>query len=396
MATAFLAWELGAGLSHLMMLATWARAFCARGHRVFAAVRNLSYAEAAFDGCSVELLQAPFKQSPCSDPITPVHTFAHVLHNTGFDDPDDLRIRAELWRDLLRRTKPGLILCEHSPTALLVARGFTARRVVVGNAFSCPPNVTPFPSLRSQPPDTLEPVAQNETKVLDTANRLLALWGCRPLGCLAELYADAAATVLMTLPAFDPFPRNPEMPYVSGPNGLSGQSPVWPHGLGKRVFVYTQQFPALEGLLETLRNLGWPTIVFGTCIPPVMREQYRSDTLSFSDGLLDMTAVVRTCDAAVLHGNHATTVSMLLAGKPILQIPLSVEQGLNAVATAQIGAGLLAPSTDATAIGLQLITLLGDDRFTLAARRFAASCESIDFEGRRARAVELALRLLES
>jgi len=46
-----------------------------------------------------------------------------------------------------------------------------------------------------------------------------------------------------------------------------------------------------------------------------------------------------SCDAAVLHSGQGATAAVLLAGKPILQIPLVLEQRLTAEATVRLGAG---------------------------------------------------------
>jgi UDP:flavonoid glycosyltransferase YjiC (YdhE family) len=78
------------------------------------------------------------------------------------------------------------------------------------------------------------------------------------------------------------------------------------------------------------------------------------------------------CDLAVLNGNHATTLTMLLAGKPVLQSPLFVEQGLNARATVELGAGLSTFPRGLDVFREQLADLLDSPKYMSAAGQFAA------------------------
>ena len=101
------------------------------------------------------------------------------------------------------------------------------------------------------------------------------------------------------------------------------------------------------------------------------------------------------CDAAVLNGNHATTLVMLLTGKPVLQSPLFVEQGLNARATVELGAGLSTFPAGVGVIREQLAELLGSPKYATAARQFAAKYAGFCREGEIATAIAR-LRELES
>jgi hypothetical protein len=60
MATILLAWELGGGLGHFMNLRPVADGLARRGHRVVAALRDLSSARRFLPNQDVTLLQAPF------------------------------------------------------------------------------------------------------------------------------------------------------------------------------------------------------------------------------------------------------------------------------------------------------------------------------------------------
>ena len=123
---------------------------------------------------------------------------------------------------------------------------------------------------------------------------------------------------------------------------VSGCLPRWPDGQGKRVFAYIKPFPALPRLLQQLCDLQCPTIVHGEGLDENLRQRFHSATMRFEDQPLDVGEVGRTCDLAILNGNHGTTVSMLLAGKPSLQLPIALEQALFSLGVARLGAAVVA------------------------------------------------------
>ena len=111
-----------------------------------------------------------------------------------------------------------------------------------------------------------------------------------------------------------------------GPWSLAGgEPPVWPAGSGKRIYAYLSAFPGLPKVLHALRRTGCPTIVFGG-FDARLRDQFASPNIRFETQRLDLKEVAAQCDLAVLSGGQATTLAVLLAGKPILQVPLFLEQ----------------------------------------------------------------------
>ena len=87
---------------------------------------------------------------------------------------------------------------------------------------------------------------------------------------------------------------------------------------------------------------------------------------------MDLQAVAAQCDLAVLAGGQATTLAVLLAGKPILQVPIYLEQAINAMATVRVGAGLIAFPRGVDRTGEQIAELLTSPALFQAAQRFAA------------------------
>ena len=85
---------------------------------------------------------------------------------------------------------------------------------------------------------------------------------------------------------------------------------------------------------------------YGNAFTDELCKQYQTPFFRFERERFDMVAVGRTCDLAILHGGQGSTISMLLAGKPILEVPIVLEQYHNAMAVEKLAAGLKADQQD--------------------------------------------------
>ena len=93
------------------------------------------------------------------------------------------------------------------------------------------------------------------------------------------------------------------------------------------------------------------------------------------------------CDLAVLGGGHGATAEVLLAGKPVLQLPAAREQRMVADAVARLGAGEVAQPKRPNEVRQKLSLMLASDCYRDAARAFAR--RHADFDPRRQRAAML-------
>jgi len=176
---------------------------------------------------------------------------------------------------------------------------------------------------------------------------------------------------LATFRELDHYPHRTDPDYCgvwSNPGGATSQ---WPAGMGKRVFAYLKPFQALPSLLDLLNQLRYPAVVYMDSIDPGLEERFRSPTLHFEHQRVNLAALGRQCDLAILNGGHGATAAMLLAGRPILQTPLHLEQALTGATVARLQAGLVAQPTKPEHISANLVTLLHSHDHTEAARRFA-------------------------
>ncbi len=378
MATILFAWELGAGLGHIMRLSPLANHALALGHRVFAALRELRGAEGAFDP-AVRLLPAPYWPGAAVTPPT-TYCFAGILRDLTFCNEQTLRTHAAGWRSIYELVRPDLIVFDHSPTALLAARGFVARRVVIGTGFTVPSDVFPLPSLRPWREVSQRQLRAQEDQVLLVANRVLELAKQMPLQRLGQLYSEVDDALLTTFAELDPYSASRPTPteYLGMVGSSGGGVPRWPDGVGKKVFAYLRPFPALDDVLRFLNDRRVPTVAYIEGVAGPWAERFASSTLRLEEKRLDISIVGRECDLAILNGNGGTTAAMLLAGRPSLQIPINLEHELNARAVERMGAGLSAGVHDGGAIVKKLEALIDSENFGRGARDFAERHASFD------------------
>ena len=392
--TILLTWELGAGYGHLMQLSALAQGLVELGYTVVVALRHLERAAEVFGRAGVFYLPAPYKSAaPARFPRA--QAYAQFLANLGFGDDDELFGLACAWRNLIRSVGPDLLIGDHSPTAMLAARAFPdLKRAVIGSGFCVPParqtmgGEAPRPWAVLRPAEVARdpaPALAVEAEVLSRVNWLLENWGENPIERLGQLY-DVDETFLTTFPELDHFPDRQGAAYwgpaLADAASAGGEAPVWPDGQGNRAFAYLKATPSAGDVVRTLARLGCPTLAYLDGATPAMRQRLRTKTVHVADKRLDVARAAAECDVAVLNGGHGVVCEMLLAGKPILAVPLVLEQQMTGEALRRLGAGDSAPPRRGEPWEwtgrAKLEAVLNDGRYAAGARRFAERYAAFD------------------
>lgn len=395
MSTILLAWELGGGAGHCVNLLPIAKGLAKRGHRICLAARDLVTARRMFAGIEVEHYPAAFLVGRAAQPVARPRNFAHILHNTGFESEETLGALVGAWRQLIRQTKPDVIICEHAPTALLASRFSEAKRVVLGTGFFSPPNVSPVPDLRpwEAPPEQADMV---EPLVTDHINRLLAREKRPEISHLADLYADVDENFLLTFRELDHYRRNQDQEYFGMWSPEGGAVSEWPKGVGPRIFAYlkpSQGRWSLPGLLALLAELGHPTLLHTQDHDPRLRQAGAPNIRMIHDRI-DIQKVAANCQIAIHNGNAGTLTHFLLSGVPQLLLPLLLEQEVNSRRVVDFGAGVMADPSLPAQVAARLFRLLQDGRYTKAAEAFETRYAHFDSQVSALRIVERIEHLL--
>ena len=391
MAHAVMCWELGGDLGHVARMRPLAEALRRRGHRVTFIVREPLAAGRLLDPAHYAWLQAPVHMEGVSPAFTPTRNFSQIMHNVGFHNQDAIVGRMRAWRGLFDNLKPDLLVFDHSPTALLAARGLGVKRILLGTGFGIPPATEPLPPF--DPRDATPELAAAEKQVTGRINDALRLLGVERLTKLADLY-QGDGSLLFTLKELDHYPQRQSGDYWGPPMQDGGIAPAWVEAPGKRVFAYLKPFENLPSLLETFQQAGHSTLIYmSRRNGPLPAAEGK---LRWSTAPVDLKQAARDADLVVCHAGHGTVSATLLAGKPLLLLPLNIEQRMLAARVEAAGAGLAAPALAPEGMRAKFQRLLAEPAFAAAARGFAERYAGLEVEKNPERFAALAERLLGS
>ncbi len=371
-----LTWEQGGGLGHLFSLRYVAEAMLTRGHQVHFASCRPQKAEDVFAGLDVTILPAPLMQKRFPRRIDPTFSMVDILHNVGFGDSGVLENLAGQWRNLMVELKPDLVLFDFSPTAMLAARGLDFPTAILGNGFCCVPGEDPIRPFET-PWCGAAGLLETERFILQNANTVMQRIGAPPLDCLGELYRRHDAIFLMTFPEGDPYyPRN-SGEYCGVWTMPMGAAPQWPQRPGRRAFVYVEQFSGLGELLGILRKSEWSVLAYAPGLSAQTKAQYESASLHFAADPLNLSETLAGADLTIASGT-TTAEQSLLAGTPVLRIPMHAEQLYTGLRLARTNASIVVSPPNEKRFTEAFEAMTSCDDYTQAAERFAEAHTDFD------------------
>lgn len=370
MARILFAWELGDNYGHLLRFRDLILALLADGHEVVFYVKRLDLAQRIYGSHPVRLEPIPRYEAPPQKSGATFDSFADILLRTAFHDVVMARERVRHWQRILSEERPATVLFDFSPTAMLANRACRVPAIACGNSFYNPPPVTPLPPYRFWCQHDRAALQHRE---MDLQSRLdLA----RPAGTpaidsVAELFTTDR-TLLHTFPEFDLFRGAAGREYIGAfPPEQFGVSPPWPEVHGPRAFAYLQPSPNSRRLLAALGDREISAVVY--C--PGLAEQGpplpASPKLHYSKEPIAIEQVAKQCHIAITNGNLTTTVGLLLAGRPQLLLPYTLEKYLIARCVELQGAGL-AVGTGDPLLETKLDAVLRQRAYARGAESFAA------------------------
>jgi len=394
----FATWEGGGHVQPLMLVA---RGLKDRGHQVLVLSDACNAPDAAAVGAPFRAWRtAPSRpdKSPATDPLRdwehksplevitglndaliagPAAAYAHDVLEAIDDHGADVVVSQELLFGVMAAAESrGL------PLALLTA------------------NIWPFPTMPGAPPfGGGLPPAEDEG-VLDLYRRIAeatrgayqsglpalnaarAGLGLAPLADMLDQLDVARRILMATSRAFDvvkdpPLPFVHVGPYLADPAWAEPWTSPWgadrkdPLVLVTFSSMYQGQDPTVRHVIEALGSMPARGLV---TLGPVL------DVADFPAP--DNVVVVKSaphsqilphCSVVVTHCGHASTLRPLMAGVPILCLPMGRDQDDNAARVVAAGAGLrLSRDADAAAIAAGLKTLIEDASYREAAARLGA------------------------
>ncbi len=362
MARVLICWELGNGLAYIEGLTLGANAIRKAGHEVIFAVRDLAHADRLLSK-HYKYYQAPTTVISAGGTLASPMTFADVLINLGYGDPDAVAARVRAWRNLIDQVRPDIVRCAHAPGAMLAARGTRIRSLAVGIGFLIPPSVSPLPLQRTwfmgaKP----ERMAAREQRVLEGMNRGLDAVGAPRLKSVGALYGEADQRLIYTYPELDDYGPRQDVLYAGNFQPGRGAAPVWPAGPGKRIFAYLEPVQVIGQLLQALADTRQPVLAYLPHAEEALLKRYSGSNLRLVSEPLDLMQAAAACDIGVSHAGHNIAGTFMGAGKPQLCVPLYYPEMIIAQKVAGLGSGLIA-EWRAEDLTRQLARLLQDGSF---------------------------------
>jgi hypothetical protein len=408
MARILLTWELGSGFGHAINLASIARALRARGHQVVAALQDPTCVAPLFGSIGVEVIATGRATGKANRRPSSIATYADMLCSVGFDSADTLGAVLEAWDNIYENVSPDVVVYDHSPFALLAARDRGFVKVQHGTGFCIPPDADPLPTLRPWLLKSRDDAVKREGKLLQSINSVLMHRKQRELGRLADLYYSTNENWLATYEELDHFAGRTCSNVASladsrhdfrdtgklavatdcvidncyhgiTPPPSGGVRPLWPRARGPKIFAYLQPDATTFPLVIALGKLGYPTIVriAGYCGDQRI-ERYSASLKVVSDAI-DLSQISHECDMAVLSGGHGTVATILLAGKPVVIVPIQLEQLMVARCCEKTGVGVGSPSVDIQYFAKAVTRVVADSSYQQTAERFAEKYRSLNY-----------------
>jgi hypothetical protein len=329
--------ELGAGLGHAVPLLRIADALRAllrqRGEENFRAVFILHDHQVIRDQMAPGdlALSAP---RPVSHGDIRSHTasYAEILALSGFARKPDIEAGLMAWDDLFELIKPSALVADHSPVAVLAARG-RVPTLVTGNAFNAPPaRIKQYPALVAHA--DAPPI---QTAMLKSVNEILLARGEKEIPHL-PLFMEGNARAVFMLPMFDPYGPLRDTPLLG--TYEDGIAPL-PLPETPRIFLYSHtHLPLAPKLVQAAVISGLPISAYlsGTATETTLfLRRQGAEIFNTPPKLTDMLA---RASVVVSHAGAGLSQAAFAAGRPQVVLPIHSESQMIARNLEKLGTAL--------------------------------------------------------
>ncbi|WP_455203509.1 glycosyltransferase [Kaarinaea lacus] len=357
--------------------------------------KDLINTEALIGTHNYRYFQSPVHFSQAAKP-TAAYRYSELLLNCGLHNKQSLLARLKAWRNLFVLLQAELIVIDHSPTALLASRSLGIPTVLFGTGFFAPPHVSPMPSLRPWLKIPEKSLIDSEQRVLNIINEALKSLHVSTLNQLHDMF-NVMENFLCTFKELDHYPQRENAVYW-GPRFSSegGTQVQWPRGATRKVFAYLYaSYPHLEMVLDALKANENSIVVHCSGISMSLVRKYSAANLEFIAQPADQKQIAKECDLVICHAGHGMVSAMLLAGCPILLLPMHLEQMLLAHNVANLKAGIMIlPEQAKPNFKKAIKTLLSESSFKQAAQTFAKKHKEFNANERNQAIVKRCLEIL--
>ncbi|MBF0234198.1 MAG: hypothetical protein HQK65_14345 [Desulfamplus sp.] len=373
--------ELGGGLGHIFRLLPIGFELKKMGYSLFWALPAQWKCDELLHQYGFEVVSSP--PNNFRAPILPFsQNYAQNLLRNGYANRVFLRKIISLWRDLLYRFRPDLVVSEHAPTALLAAGSMTIPRVALGTGFSLPPLKYPMPGLQAWFSIPEEHLLRIERSFIAVVNPVLKTIGCQVLEKVADIF-KGVETFLCTYPELDHYEKRSDMQYQGAIEYSSKKmDPVWPSKGRNNVFIYmNSQNRSLFPVVEHIQKLGLTALAFVPGISQDDRCLLEKKGVMISPYPVNLSSAKERCLFAVTAAGHNTGALLLRQGIPLLLCPSQMEQALWAYRISTRGLALIVNIFDSEPdYRKKILTMLDPSEMAVCVGSFAMKYSKFSIE----------------
>jgi len=338
--TILCAWEIGGELGHISRFSAITKALELDGHHIVLAFKDLSRAYPFFDDTKATLMQAPV-WLPKVTMQRPIACLADTLLCTGYLDNEALDCLVQAWEAIVDLVKPDLVIFDYAPTAMLALLNNRIPKILIGTGFADPVAGSSIVDWRPYPTND-DLVQRQELMVLERINTVLKRRDKPALTHMTELFA-VDQTVISTFPELDLYLDRKNTTYSIGPSEkLVAEAVRFISEDHPRILAYLKPaHPNIDLLVAALARCKANVFIACPKGSANLFTPHVSDRFQFSTELVDLQGAMTQVDLFVGHGNASSCKESLMAGNPMVILPIQLEQLLTGRKLQVAGFGVL-------------------------------------------------------
>jgi UDP:flavonoid glycosyltransferase YjiC (YdhE family) len=373
-------WDFGWGIGHVNHILAPARVLVRRGADVTFAIYTSQFMRHFKDLRERTFVHAPvsaFFLRPRTEPLLGDRTsYAALLNNAGFCEPDYVRFFTRSYDALFALYKPDCVIAEHSPAAMLSAYLADIPAVATGNGATVPDHDGRLflPKAEHLSDDT----APANAYVLERLNNTLRSCGKPPLDNLPD-FMPAGRLFAMCPRDFDFYEDRQAGTVVPPAEMIAEQAP--PAAGRDEVFSYFQLTGHTGDMaVAALASLKMPRRAYFSIPAGKDLDLLRKRGVMVSDTPVPAPEIIRRSRVMLNSGNGGTVIQATMAGLYQVIVPTDPERMLHARAAERLGCatvldprGLTVPEI-VDAVNAAYETHAFDERLPALSARLLAEC----------------------
>lgn len=329
-----IAWELGAALGHVMGFRTLVIGLLANDIKVSIVGRNLASVQEVLSDINITYYQSPISLLEKRERLKVTYSYSDIIYDLGYQSDQSLLGLVKGWGNLFDLIKPDLVICDHSPTALLVCKCLDIKSSTYGNGFFVPPDTAAPVLFQATDSSIKQDVTTRYCKVIENINIILKQYKRQPIDILYDLFRNSTH-FLCTFSEIDHYQRTTETAYYGPRNTINKGLVIRLKPSQNVVFVYVQPSTRLlDPLIKSLIKLPMQSVLY---IPKIRRESVfsiqQSKNITLCDTPVNISKIFEHTALIINNGSHGLVGEALLWGKPNILLPGQLEQNILAKKT---------------------------------------------------------------